>query len=418
MTDDVRMRGFRRRADPIWARQTLLQRVQPLSAELVSLWQAVGRVLAQDVSSPLDVPYFDRAAMDGYAVRGEETFGATPYSPIVLRLVGEALPGQPFPRRLSSQEAVRIMTGAPLPDGADTIVRAELAVEQGEYVQILDAVPPGKCVSRRGEDVRVGDKLLSRGRQLRPQDAALLAAVGFSHVSVHRQPRVALIVTGDELLPLGSRPENYRIIDTNSVMLDALIRRDGGLPFHEDLLPDQRDAIRQRLQACCESADVILISGGSSVGQEDYAPLLLAEMGELLVHGVAMRPSSPTGLGWLNGRPVILLPGNPVSCLCAYDFFAGPVIRRLAGRSVRWPYCSIRLPLASKISSELGRLDYVRVRISNRQLEPIAASGASILSTVTQADGFVLVPPDSEGYAAGELVQVYLYDESVFTEDD
>jgi molybdopterin molybdotransferase len=286
-------------------------------------------------------------------------------------------------------------------------------VEAGSIVQVLEAVPPGKCVSRRGEDVVAGSLLLSAYRRLRPQDVAILAAVGWSAISVIRQPRVALIITGDELLPAGSQPKDFRIIDTNSVMLDALIRRDGGVPVHGELVPDQREVIRQRLLEAIGQAEVILVTGGSSVGCEDYAPLLVAEMGELLVHGVAMRPSSPTGLGWLEDRPIVLLPGNPVSCLCAYDFFAGPVIRRLAGRSTDWPYRQVQLPLVSKITSELGRLDYVRVRIRNQAVEPIATSGASILSTTTQADGFVLVPPQCEGYAAGEAVSVYLYDQPI-----
>ncbi|MCS7015598.1 MAG: molybdopterin molybdotransferase MoeA [Gemmatales bacterium] len=409
--DDVRMRGFRRRWDAHQARQQLLERITALGAEEVSLWEAVGRILAEDVASPMDVPYFDRAAMDGYAVRGEETFGASSYSPVSFRLVGESLPGRPCPRALAPGETVRIMTGAPLPEGADTVVRAELALEQGTVVQVLEAVPPGKSVSRRGEDVQAGNLLLSRGRRLRPQDVAILAAAGLSRIPVIRQPRVAVLITGDELMPLGAHLSNFRIIDSNSVMLDALIRRDGGLPMHGDLVPDQRETLRQRLKEACEAAEVVLISGGSSVGREDYAPLLVAELGELLVHGVAMRPSSPTGLGWIAGRPVILLPGNPVSCLCAYDFFARPAICRLAGRSTAWPYRQVCLPLAAKISSELGRLDYVRVRIRNHQVEPIATSGASILSTTTQADGFVLVPPESEGYAAGQTVPVYLYDE-------
>ncbi|MCS7166592.1 MAG: molybdopterin molybdotransferase MoeA [Gemmatales bacterium] len=411
--EDVRMRGFRRRRDAPEARQLLLERIEPLASEEISLWEASGRVLAQDVTSPRDVPYFDRAAMDGYAVRGEETFGASNYSPITFRLVGEALPGRAFSRALLPGETVRIMTGAPLPPGADAVVRAEWAMEQGTLVHVLEAVPPGKYVSRRGEDVAAGTLLFSRGRKLRPQDVALLAAVNLSHVRVIRRPRVALIITGDELLPLGSPLNDYRIIDCNSVMLDALIRRDGGIPSHMELVADQREAIRRHLEEASRSADIILISGGSSVGREDYAPLLVAEMGELLVHGVAMRPSSPTGLGWIAGRPVILLPGNPVSCLCAYDYFAGPAIRRLGGLSTDWPYLQVTLPLAAKIASELGRLDYVRVRLRENMVEPIAASGASILSTTTQADGFVLVPPDCEGYSAGQKVSVYLYDQYV-----
>jgi molybdopterin molybdotransferase len=243
---------------------------------------------------------------------------------------------------------------------------------------------------------------------LRPQDVGVLASIGASPVQAIRRPGAAVLVTGDELLPCGSRPEGYRIVDSNSVMLEALVRRDGGIAHIAPLVPDTREAVRAALLAA--EAEVILVSGGSSVGQEDHAPRVLEEVGELCFHGVALRPASPTGLGFLGGRPVFLLPGNPVSCLCAYDLFAGPALRRLGGRSPELPYRSHTLPLARKLVSAIGRVDYVRVMIRDGQVEPLATSGASILSSTTRADGFVLVPRDSEGYAPGEPVQVFLYD--------
>jgi molybdopterin molybdotransferase len=171
---------------------------------------------------------------------------------------------------------------------------------------------------------------------------------------------------------------------------------------------DRRDAVQAALAT--SSADVLLVSGGSSVGQEDHAPRVLAEIGELTIHGIALRPASPTGVGFLGSRPVFLLPGNPVSCLCAYDLFAGPAVRRFGGRPMDLPYRPCTLPLARKLVSAVGRVDYVRVRVRDGQVEPLATSGASILSSTSRADGFVLVPRDSEGQAAGEMVRVYLYD--------
>src|SRR5262249_45149283 len=186
-------------------------------------------------------------------------------------------------------------------------------------------------------------------------------------VSVVRRPTVAVLVTGDELLPCGARPEGYRIVDSNSVMLAALVRRDGGLPSAPQLVPDRYETVRQAMTAATE--DILLVSGGSSVGLEDHAPRVLAELGEVNVHGVALRPASPTGLGFLRGRPVFLLPGNPVSCLCAYDLFAARAVRRLGGRPEALPYRTCRLPLARKIASVVGRLDYVRVQIVGAQVE-------------------------------------------------
>jgi molybdopterin molybdotransferase len=405
---DPRMRGFQDRAEVADVLRLLDDRVGPLSAETIDLAQAAGRVLAEGIVSAFAVPGFDRAAMDGYALRGEETFGASPYNPLLLELIGEALPGRPFTGALHPGQAVRIMTGAPVPEGADAVLPVEQASEEKGRLLVAEPIPPGRHIGRRGEDVAVGAPILPANRVLRPQDLGLLASVGVAHVSVHRQPRVDVLITGDELLPAGARPEGYCIVDSNSVMLAALIARDGGLPRVAPIMPDKREVVRAALLE--SNADVILVSGGSSVGQEDHAPSLLAELGELPIHGVALRPASPSGVGFLGGRPVFLLPGNPVSCLCAFDLFAGRAIRRLGGRSPDLPYARASLMLSAKVSSAVGRVDYVRVRIEVNRAEPLAVSGASMLSTTTIADGFMLVPRDSEGYPAGESVSVYLYE--------
>jgi molybdopterin molybdotransferase len=241
---------------------------------------------------------------------------------------------------------------------------------------------------------------------LRPQDLGVLSSVGHGQVTVVRRPRVRLVVTGNELLPAGSRPEGVHIADANGPMLAALIERDGGLVEFPGLVRDDRQAILDALNA---DADVIIVSGGSSVGVEDLTPMLVAEHGELAVHGIAMRPSSPTGLGRIGHRLVFLLPGNPVSSLCAYDFFAGRAIRALGGRDAAWPYRSIRATLKRKITSPIGRLDYARVKLVDGLVEPISVGGASVLSSTTRADGFVIVGDDSEGWAEGTEVDVWLY---------
>jgi molybdopterin molybdotransferase len=407
---DIRMRGFRDRAEVAAVVRLLDERVRALAPETIAVQEASGRILAENVRAEAAVPGFDRAAMDGYALRAEETFGAGPYNPLELAIIGEALPGRPFSGQISAGQAVRIMTGAPVPAGADAVLPVELAREEAGVLFINEPISPGRHVGRRGEDVEPGTTVLSAGRALRPQDLGLLASLGVATVAVIRRPRVDILITGDELLPVGSRPEGSRIVDSNSIMLAALVKRDGGEPRIAPLLPDRRALLHAAMRD--SEADVLLVSGGSSVGQEDHAPGLLAELGELAVHGVALRPASPTGVGFLDGqRPVFLLPGNPVSCLCAYDLFAGRSIRRLGGRCPELPYRSLPLPLAGKISSAVGRVDYVRVRIQDNRAEPLAVSGASLLSTTTMADGFVLVPRDSEGYPAGEIVTVYRYDD-------
>jgi molybdopterin molybdotransferase len=273
-------------------------------------------------------------------------------------------------------------------------------------IHALESVSPGKNIGRVGEDIARGAQILERGRILRPQDLGVLSSVGQGQVSVVRRPRVRLVITGNELLPAGSRPEGVHIADANGPMLAALVERDGGVVDSPGLVRDDGQAI---LDALTAAADVIVVSGGSSVGVEDLAPMLVAEHGELPIHGIAMRPSSPTGLGRIGHRLVFLLPGNPVSSLCAYDFFAGRAIRALGGRDKSWPYRSIRATLRRKVSSPIGRLDYARVKLVEGLVEPIAVGGASVLSSTTRADGFVIVGDDSEGLAAGTEVDVWLY---------
>jgi len=386
--------------------------VSQLPAESVSLGEAAGRVLATGVTSAVPVPGFARSAMDGYAVRGEETFGASDYNPLPFRLVGEAMPGRPWVGSVAAGEAVRIMTGAPMPPGADAVVMAEFSRESeasgGKLVSVTDPVPPSRNVGQIGEDIVPGQELFQTGRVLRPQDVGVLASVGVSSVSVVRKPVVRIVITGDELLPPGSTPSGSKIVDSNSLMLDALVRRDGGISRLGQIVPDRREAVEAAIMD--PAGDMVIVSGGSSVGAEDHAPLIVADRGKLLVHGVAMRPSSPTGVGRIDNRLIFLLPGNPVSCLAAYDFFAGPAIRLLGGRNPDWPHRTTRRRLAAKIASAVGRVDYVRVRLTAAGVEPLAISGASILSSTTRADGFVIVAKDSEGSPPGEEVTVFLYD--------
>jgi len=447
---DVRMRGFARRITVADALKWLDGQTGRLAEETVPLAEAAERVLSQEVVSRVDVPSFERSMMDGYALRAADTMGASPYNRLALEVVGESLPGRPFGGKVEPGKAVRIMTGAPLPEGADAVLPAELVETEGNRILAQGEVSPGKHVGRIGEDIAAGTAVLPAGRTLRPQDVGVFASIGTGEVPVVRRPRVSIVVTGNELLPAGSPPQPHKIVDSNGPMLAALIRRDGGIPINPGIVPDQPEAVLEALRCgqgpgargqgagaggCLSStvgpqpstlnsaltthhsplstpseADVVLVSGGSSVGQEDHAPALLAEHGELPIHGIAMRPSSPTGMGRLDGRLVFLLPGNPVSCLCAYDFFAGRAIRVLGGRPADWPYRRVIRPLARKIVSTVGRLDYMRVRLVGGQVDPLAIAGASVLSSTTRADGFVLVPPDSEGYPPGAEVEVFLYD--------
>jgi molybdopterin molybdotransferase len=406
------MRGFAKRHTVSEATAWLDSQLQPLPAEEVPLHLAAGRVLSAPVASDLDVPGFDRATMDGYALMASSTEGASNYNRLPFTVVGDSMPGRPFEGSVGAGEAVRIMTGAPIPSGVDSVLPAEwIEIEQPRdnvvnIIKALAAVSPGKNIGRRGEDIVRGTVLLHAGRLLRPQDLGVISSIGKSVVNVVRRPRVRLVITGNELLPAGSRPGGFQITDANGPMLAALVQRDGGDVLFPGLVRDVPELILDAIQT---EADVIIVSGGSSVGIEDVAPTLVAQHGELAVHGIAMRPSSPTGLGRVGNRIVFLLPGNPVSSLCAYDFFAGRAIRVLGGRNREWPYRKFTGRLTRKISSPIGRLDYARVKLENGMVEPLAVAGASLLTSTTRADGFVIVGDDSEGFAAGADVDVWLY---------
>ena len=426
--DDVRMRGFLHRPEVDAVLALLEARTAALPGEPVPLSDAAGRVLAQAVTSNVDVPSFARAAMDGYAVRAADTANATPTAPRALTLIGESLPARPFLGEVQSGQAVRIMTGAAVPLGVDAVLMAEFAdLETDDRVVARAPVAPGKHIIRVAEDVARGSVVLPAGRRLRPQDVGLLASIGTAAVTAVRRPRVAILVTGAEILPPGAVPDRFKIVDSNSPMLAALAARDGATLLPVRYVPDDYATIRDAIGAAAQHADVILCSGGTSVGTEDHAPRAAAELGDLAVHGVALRPAGPLGVAFLpvpgtrtdasepptTARPpvvVFLMPGNPVSCLCAYDLFAGRVVRRLGGGSWELPYRTRILPLARDVPSTAGRVDYVRVKIEGNEVVPLGTGGASNLSTAVAADGFVLVPAALDHLTQGENVTVWLYD--------
>lgn len=403
---DIRMRGFANRAAVSDALAWVDRALPVPQTEQLPIHRACGRVLTQSVISDVDVPGFSRGMMDGFAIRATDTQEASSSSQLMCEVIGQALPGQPFDGHLAAGQAVRIMTGAPLPAGADAVLPAENVEIQADRILLNTAIDAGKHVASPGEDIESGTTVLTAPRKLRPQDIGVLSSIGISQVQVVRSPRVRVVTTGNELLPAGSKPHDFLITDANSPMLQALIERDGGHVTHVGIVPDDCPQI---LEALMTEAEIVVVSGGSSVGQEDHVPLLLAEHGELAIHGIAMRPSSPVGMGRIGSRLVFLLPGNPVSCLCGYDFFAGRAVRMLSGSGSEWPYRKQKLPLNRKLTSVKGRLDYVRVSVVDNKIEPVATAGASVLTSTTRADGFVIIPEEIEAYQTGEEIGCFFY---------
>ncbi len=423
---DVRGKGFGEPTSIEGALAILVARVVPLvGEEEVPLDEALGRVLAVDVASAVDVPAFRKACMDGFAVRAADTYGASSYDPATLDVVpGTVLPGTVGATFggpsavLGAGQALRIMTGARLPEGADAVLpweRAEVrGADAGERVRVVAALAPGKHVARPGEDVRRGAQLLAAGRRLRPADLGLLASVGLARVKVRRRPRVAVLPSGDELLdPTTTTLDEAsgalaagRTFESNGVLLAACVRSRGLQVRRARALPDRRAELEAALLDAEE--ELLLTTGATSTGQEDVLPLVLAEKGELWVHGVDLRPGHPVGLGRLGTRHVALLPGNPVAAWTCFQVLVVPLLRLLegepAGEALRTRRRRGRL--LEKLTSAAGRTDVVRVTIDEAGGVRPLPGGSSALLGASRADGLVRVARDLEGLEAGAEVWV------------
>lgn len=410
LIDDVRMRGFKKRSAVADIIQWLDQQSIDSPVQSIPIQAATSRVLAHDVMSDINIPNFERSMMDGYAIIASDAQGASSYNQIQLQVTSKSMPGKGTDIPVTTGTAIKIMTGAPVPTGANAVLPAEnVDLSDDSSIMIMENVAEGRNIGRIGEDIKAQSIILKQGRKLRPQDIALLASIGRKEISVYRPLRVNIVVTGNEILPVGSKPQNYQITNSNGPMLEALSSRDGAITVNSSIIPDDPDAIEQAMLA--DDYDVLLITGGTSVGEEDLVPLLLSKLGQVKFHGATMRPSRSTGMGLIDNKYVFLLPGNPVACLCAYDFFAGRFIRHGSGDKRNWPYHSVHKKLKQKLPSMLGRTDYARVCLTDDEtVEAIAISGAAILTSTTKADGFVIVPANSEGYAADTEVEVFLYD--------
>jgi molybdopterin molybdotransferase len=356
-------------------------------------------VIAELISAPVDIPVMDCAAVDGYALRSVETEGATDYNPLPFAL-GEPLNEPNYALPLAG--AVMVSAGASLPGGADAVLPFDATQLRGGVLEIFAAVAAGSGVERRGQHAWAGTTLIETGRILRPQDVGLLASVGIDRVRVVRLPRVRLVIAGPKTFSHGSSAG-----DAVGPMLCALVRRDGGEA--EDMHAEEPhcDALAEAIAA--PGADVILVAGRTGTGADDVAPLALAKVGELAIHGIALRPGSSAGMGLRGTTPVLLLPGDPLACLCAYELLAGRLIRRFAGAAPELPHRVRVAEVGRKIVSAIGFVDVCRVRLIEGRVEPVASAEFGALASSVRADGFVVVPASLEGYAPGTQVKVHLF---------
>jgi len=406
-------RSFSERTSAGDALKIVLEKVGVLGIEKVALEEAFNRVLGEDLLTGRDNPPCDRSAMDGYAVRGKDTFGASQGNPIYLKLVGKTPIGAGAEIGVNGGEAVKVVTGAEMPPGSDAVVMQEYVKEVGDRIEVVAGVAPGKNVSRRGEDFKRGEVILKRGRVLRGQDSGIIAANGRAEVKVYKRPRVAIISTGDELVAPGKEIMGSRIYDANASMFSVLVAEVGGIPLKMGIVKDDYEEIKKTVVKAL-SSDLILISGATSVGEKDVIPELVGEIGEVHFHGVSVRPGEPTGFGSIKGVPVFMLPGYPVASFVGFELFARPALWKMGGANgASDPYRRGEATLKRKIASQLGRLDFVRVKVEElggeMLVEPLMLSGSGVLSSLVKADGFVLVPEEKEGIEEGEQVTVSLF---------
>jgi molybdopterin molybdotransferase len=422
MSHDRTESGFKQRTRVADAREELRSRLAAHGRTTTrTLAEADGRALAEAITAPTAVPGYDRAAMDGWAVRARDTFGASGRSPAVLR-VRETERNEPSehdddrtehddPPEVGPEEAVRVHTGSELPPGADAVVMIEHTDRFGSEVEITDAVAEGENVGDRGEDVSEGQHLYDAGHRLRPSDLGLLRSVGIDEVSVFERPTVAVIPTGEELVT--EDPEPGEVIETNGLTVSRLVERWGGEATYRDIVTDDREALSEAIREDLDH-DIVVTTGGSSVGERDLLPEVVDELGEVFVHGVALKPGHPVALGAVEDTPVVMLPGYPVACVINAVQFLRPAVKDVGGLPLE-PLATREATLTRKIASEPGTRTFARVRLedgddgdSDNQLraEPTRASGSGVLSSVALADGWVVVPESQEGIDAGATVAV------------
>ena len=387
--------------------------VNGLPAETVALDDALGRTLAQEIYSPIEHPPWDNSGMDGYAVRAQDVGSARADAPVALRIV-ERVPAGGFPQRaVGPGEATRIMTGAPIPNGADSVIRIEHTREDGAQVSILDAQDAGHNVRARGQDLRRGARVLPRGHLLRAAEIGLLATVGAARVQVTRQPRVAILSTGDELAGLDEFDEvlaGRKIANSNSHALAAAVRATGALPVPLGIARDDAQSLRTQMERAGD-ADVLVTTAGASVGDHDYVKAVVEELGYRLdFWRVRMRPGSPISFGWRDAgsqrQYTFGLPGNPVSALVTCELFLRPALRRLQGRADVFPR-AFRVQAADPIVSKSGLTHFLRVRLQQQADGALiarltGAQGSGLITSMTEADALLVVPEQSDGLAAGE----------------
>jgi molybdopterin molybdotransferase len=403
------------------ASETILNEIKPLGLESVDLVSALGRVIGEDILAVRNNPPWDNSAMDGYALVSSDAVTASGSNPVTLKVIYD-LPAGSVPKgAVKSGEAVRIMTGAPVPEGATAVVMVEKTEGADGAVVIKAPVRAGENVRKRGEDFRAGEVVIKAGAVVRPAEVSMLATVGVPFVFVHRKPRVAVLSTGDELVDVLSVPVAGKIINSNGYALASLVAECGGEPIQLGIAKDTKESLHEKLSLAMK-ADCIISSGGVSVGDYDFVKDVLREMGSSMIFWkVAMKPGKPLAFGVIGGKPAFGLPGNPISSMVAFEQFVRPALLKMAGRKEIF-----RRTFPARLTRDLkikpGRMNFIRAELKagDRELsvEPLEGQGSGVISTMVRANSFIVVPADSTGFKKDETVKVQPFDSSVFLKDE
>jgi molybdenum cofactor synthesis domain-containing protein len=404
----MRIAPFRKLVPFQEALSTVLENASRLKrTEEVPLAGAAGRVLAGDLESPMDVPPFDRSAMDGYAVRSGDVAGAGELDPVVLRLSGEVFAGEGAVANVGKGAACRVATGAVLPEGADAVVMAENAEEDGELVRIRRAEPRWGNVSKKGSDMRKGAAVLSKGTVLDPAKVGILASVGLPAARVLARPGVAIVSSGNEIVEPGQRLGDAQVYNSNGFTLASLVGQSGGDARIMPRMDDTLDAVRRSIEmAARKGFDAVAISGGSSVGERDLLAGVLSEMGDIFFHGVQIKPGKPFLFGKVGKVLLFGIPGYPAACLTVGYLFLAPAIRKMAG--LPKDRRTVRARLARRVVSRLGRVQLLTVKLTREGAEPVFKESGAITS-LAAADGYIMIPDNVELVEKGEEVEVVMF---------